>query len=139
MISTAELAPLVGKAKLDELMELDALTTHAKEQYEAVAAEHKTALAALDAARLQAEQGNVIERTLARQKLAGLTEVAEACAAAQRAAQAEYQRASWKSGTLRDSLVNAHRRLQALDSERELPPVHRERARAKLQGVLGVA
>ncbi len=137
MISTAELAPLIGAGRLDELLTLDALTNAAKEELDAATSEHKAALAALEECRMQAANGNILERGLARSKLAGLVGLAEELAAALGTAQQRYDAAAWKSHTLRDSLVHAHRRLQGLDSE-NMPPAHRERARAKLLGVLGL-
>lgn len=137
MISTAELAPHIGPARLNELMDLDALAHAAKEELDAATSEHKAALAALEECRLQASGGNILERGIARSKLAGLLGLTEEMAATLRTAQQRYDAAAWKSHTLRDSLVHAHRRLQGLDSE-NMPPAHRERARAKLLGVLGL-
>lgn len=137
MISTAELALHIGPARLNELMELDAIADDAKEALDAATAAHKEALTALEECRSQAANGNLLERTTARAKLAGLVAETEELATALRIAGQRHQAAAWKSHTLRDSLINAHRRLQALDAE-NLPPAHRERARAKLHGVLGL-
>ena len=137
MISTAELAPLIGPARLDELMTLDAITDDAKEVMDAADRAHKEALTALQATKLQAANGNLLERTTARAKLSGLVAETEALAATLRTAQQAYEAASWKGRTLRDSLVLAKRRLDGLDAE-NLPPQHRERARSKLLGVLGL-